>query len=88
AVIDDCEAAGLLERRRDPADRRRYAIHLTDKGRSLRARAQQTAAALREEMFAELDEAERRTLHDLLLRLASAGPLSDLGAHAAVGQPG
>jgi hypothetical protein len=33
-------------------------------------------------MFTELDEPERRALHDLLLRLASAGPLSDLGAHA------
>jgi DNA-binding MarR family transcriptional regulator len=84
AVIDDCESAGLLERRRDPADRRRYAIHLTAKGRSLRTRAHQAAAALREEMFAELDEPERRTLHDLLLRLATAGPLSDLGADAAV----
>lgn len=88
AVIDDCEAAGLLERRRDHADRRRYAIHLTAKGRSLRLRAQHVAAALREQMFAELDEDERRTLHDLLLRLASAGPLSDLGAHTPVGQPG
>jgi DNA-binding MarR family transcriptional regulator len=88
AVIDDCESAGLLERRRDPADRRRYAIHLTDKGRSLRVRAERAAAVLREEMFGELDEAERRTLHDLLLRLATAGPLSDLGAQAAVGQPG
>jgi hypothetical protein len=39
-------------------------------------------------MFAELDATERRTLHDLLLRLASAGALSDLGAHAPVGQPG
>ena len=88
AVIDDCESAGLLERRRDPTDRRRYAIHLTATGRSVRTRAQEVAAALRDEMFAELDERERRTLHDLLLRLASAGPLSDLGAHAAVAQPG
>jgi DNA-binding MarR family transcriptional regulator len=88
AVIDDCESAGLLERRRDPTDRRRYAIHLTTKGRSLRVRAEHVAAALREEMFAELDEHERRTLHDLLLRLTRSGPLSDLGAQAAVGQPG
>jgi DNA-binding MarR family transcriptional regulator len=88
AVIDDCESAGLLERRRDPADRRRYAIHLTAKGRSMRVHAQEAAAALREEMFAELDATERRTLHDLLLRLASAGALSDLGAQAPPGQPG
>jgi DNA-binding MarR family transcriptional regulator len=88
AVIDDCESAGLLERRRDPADRRRYAIHLTAKGRSLRVRAEHVAAALREEMFAALDEHERKELHDLLLRLTRSGPLSDLGAQAAVGQPG
>jgi len=88
AVIDDCEAADLLERRRDPADRRRYAIHLTPKGRSLRVRARQAAAALSEEMFAELDEPERKTLHELLLRLASSGPLSGLGAPTPVAQPG
>src|SRR6202035_4875853 len=33
ALIDDLEARGLVERRRDPRDRRNYAISLTDAGR-------------------------------------------------------
>jgi DNA-binding MarR family transcriptional regulator len=87
AVVDDCETAGLLERRRDPADRRRYAIHLTPKGRSVLARARNAAAALHRDMFAELDAAEQADLHRLLLRLASTGPLSDLSAQPALSPP-
>jgi DNA-binding MarR family transcriptional regulator len=87
AVIDDCETAGLLARRRDPGDRRRYAIHLTAKGRSLLARARDAAGALHDEMFGALDLAEQQQLHKLLLRLATAGPLSDLGAHSTVSRP-
>jgi DNA-binding MarR family transcriptional regulator len=87
AVVDDCETAGLLERRRDPADRRRYAIHLTPKGRAVLARARDAAATLHREMFAELDAAEQAELHQLLLRLASTGPLSDLGAQPALSPP-
>ncbi|HWC37519.1 MAG TPA: MarR family winged helix-turn-helix transcriptional regulator [Acidimicrobiales bacterium] len=87
AVVDDCETAGLLARRRDPADRRRYAIHLTPKGRSVLARARDAAAALHREMFAELDAAEQDELHRLLLRLATTGPLSDLVAQPALSPP-
>ena len=87
AVIDDCEAAGLLERRRDPADRRRYAIHLTAKGRTLLVRARDAAAAFHVEMFGQIDPREQQELHGLLLRLASAGPLSDLGASTSVSRP-
>jgi DNA-binding MarR family transcriptional regulator len=87
AVVDDCETAGLLARRRDPGDRRRYAIHLTAKGRSLLGRARDAATALHDEMLGELDPAEQRELHTLLLRLATAGPLSDLGARSSVSRP-
>src|SRR5688500_16347809 len=32
-VLDDCQKAGWTERRPDPSDRRRYALHLTPAGR-------------------------------------------------------
>ena len=32
-LIDELEERGMVERRADPADRRSYALHLTDKGR-------------------------------------------------------
>jgi DNA-binding MarR family transcriptional regulator len=87
AVVDDCETAGLLERRRDPGDRRRYAIHLTPKGRAVLARARDAAAALHQDMFGELDAAEQQDLHRLLLRLATTGSLSDFGTASGVSRP-
>lgn len=79
-VIDDCEAAGLAERRPDPKDRRRRAVHLTDAGRSRLAEAQQVARRVNAELFAPLDETQRAHLHQLLTTLATTGPLSSLGS--------
>ncbi len=74
-VIDDCEAAGLAERRRDPADRRRHAVYLTAKGRETLAAARAAARRLQDEVLAPLDAEERATLLELLERLAAEGPL-------------
>jgi DNA-binding MarR family transcriptional regulator len=74
-VIDDCEAAGLAERRRDPADRRRHAVYLTPLGRKTLATARRAALRLQEEVLAPLDAEERDTLLALLERLAAEGPL-------------
>jgi DNA-binding MarR family transcriptional regulator len=70
AIIDDFERSGVAERRRDPADRRRYAIHLTRKGKALLARARGAAQAAEEELLADLDASERRELHALLAKVA------------------
>jgi DNA-binding MarR family transcriptional regulator len=74
-VIDDCEADGLAERRRDPADRRRHAVYLTPKGRETLAAARAAAKRLQDEVLAPLDADERATLLALLERLAAEGPL-------------
>jgi DNA-binding MarR family transcriptional regulator len=69
-VIDELEQRGLVQRTRDPADRRRYAITLTPEGDKLMAgdlgRLDQrvNAAFLR-----PLSAAERRQLVELLRRL-------------------
>jgi DNA-binding MarR family transcriptional regulator len=70
AIIDDFERAGVAERRRDPTDRRRYAVHLTKKGKVLLQRARQAALAAEEALLADLDADERRELHALLVRIA------------------
>jgi MarR family transcriptional regulator, lower aerobic nicotinate degradation pathway regulator len=70
AIIDDFERAGVAERRRDPADRRRYAIHLTRRGKALLARAREAALAAEAELLADLDSDERRELHVLLVKVA------------------
>ncbi|HEX3316562.1 MAG TPA: MarR family winged helix-turn-helix transcriptional regulator [Solirubrobacteraceae bacterium] len=70
AIIDDFERGGVAERRRDPSDRRRYAVHLTRKGKVLLHRAREAALAAEELLLADLDADERRVLHLLLVRVA------------------
>jgi len=71
ALIDGLEADGLVVRRRDPADRRRYMIELTAGGRRRLERARQAAEETEEELLAPLSEAERRRLHSYLTRVAA-----------------
>jgi MarR family transcriptional regulator, organic hydroperoxide resistance regulator len=77
SVIDYLEQAGLAVRRRDRADRRRYAIDLTDAGARLLARANAIAREHTESVLAPLDAEQRERLHELLLRLATAGHLPE-----------
>jgi DNA-binding MarR family transcriptional regulator len=73
SVIDDLESQGLVERRRDANDRRRYAIHLTRAGKTKLSRAREAVKLRADELLAPLSEDERETLHDLLARVAAAG---------------
>jgi DNA-binding MarR family transcriptional regulator len=73
SVIDDLESQGLVERRRDTADRRRYAIHLTKAGKTKLSRAREAVKLRAEDLLAPLSGKERETLHDLLERVAAAG---------------
>ena len=72
AVIDDLEARGLAERRPHPDDRRARAIYLTTAGEDALARMRGLAAHLQRELFSPLSSQEARTLHALLLKLATA----------------
>jgi DNA-binding MarR family transcriptional regulator len=71
-TIDELEQDGLLERRRDGADRRRYAVHLTPKGRATLSEARAAAAERASALFEPLDARELEALHDMLARIASA----------------
>ncbi len=70
ALIDDLEGAGLLTRRRDSADRRRYLLELTAQGRRRLEQAERVAFEAEGEMLAPLNSAERETLRGYLTRLA------------------
>lgn len=70
-LVDGLEERGLVERRRNPADRRNYALHLTEAGQ--RALDGLSAAAREHEdaICAPLTAAERGRLHELLSKLAA-----------------
>jgi MarR family transcriptional regulator, organic hydroperoxide resistance regulator len=78
-LVDDLAAAGLVERRPSPSDRRTKLVAATEAGRALRADAVAAVAAAEDEQLAALSAAERRTLRDLLLRVV--GDAVDPGTH-------
>jgi DNA-binding MarR family transcriptional regulator len=61
-MIDRLEEAGLVERRRDPADRRAWRIFLTDKARPVLAELHDIAGAMIETALQGLSAAERDAL--------------------------
>jgi DNA-binding MarR family transcriptional regulator len=69
ATIDELEAQGLVERRRNPQDRRAHALYVTDKGRGTLAAGRKIARRAQDDLLAPLDREEREQLHGLLLRL-------------------
>lgn len=61
-MIDRLEEAGLVERRRDPADRRAWRIFLTDKARPVLAELHDIAGTMIETALQGLSAAERDAL--------------------------
>jgi DNA-binding MarR family transcriptional regulator len=69
AVVQDLDRDGLVERRPDPADRRKQAIEISARGRDLLARTERLGAAANDELTAALTAEERAQLVALLGRL-------------------
>jgi MarR family transcriptional regulator, organic hydroperoxide resistance regulator len=66
------EAAGLLTRRRDQADRRLVRVHLTERGRAVQEPVEAARAALTERALALLTPAEREALVHGLAKVVEA----------------
>ncbi|MEV4346898.1 MarR family transcriptional regulator [Actinoplanes sp. NPDC049596] len=82
-LVDQLEARGAVSRVRDPADRRKQQVHLTEEGARLLEAATEVTARLDEELVGSLNAADRAALTRVLDRLAAGGGLLAEGGRQA-----
>lgn len=70
-LVDELAAAGLVERRPSPIDRRTKLVAATDRGRRLRVRGSETAAAALRELLGVLSSEEQESLRLALRRVVA-----------------
>jgi DNA-binding MarR family transcriptional regulator len=78
-LVDELEKLGLVERRRNPADRRSHALYLTDQGRATVGQVRAVTAEHEAEFGAGLTEAQRTQLVSLLRLVAQQQGLHPRG---------
>jgi DNA-binding MarR family transcriptional regulator len=67
-VLNDLEDLDYAERRRDPADRRRHIVDITEVGLEALERAELAQGSIQDEILAGLSVSERAELRRLLVK--------------------
>jgi DNA-binding MarR family transcriptional regulator len=80
AFIDGLEERGVVERRRNPADRRLHALYLTPSGEMTMSELGQIALQHEQDLLEGLTQEQRAMLTDLLVIIADREGLTP-GAH-------
>ena len=75
-LLNELDERGYVERRRDPADRRRHIVEITESGLDALTEAERKLETLEDEVLGALTQAERAQLHKLLAK-AMAGQDGD-----------
>jgi MarR family transcriptional regulator, temperature-dependent positive regulator of motility len=83
-LLNEVEAAGFAERRRDPTDRRRHLVHVTPEGLSALERADRALESVEDDVLGALDAGERATLRRLLDRALESAPVPASPPSAAI----
>ncbi len=73
-ILDRLEAAGFIERKNNPEDRRSIHIHLTPKGTALSKEAIQVIATANIEFLQVLTKEQKRDLFDIIKKLRVSVP--------------
>lgn len=68
-MVDRLEAAGFVERRFDPSDRRLKRLHLQEAAAPVLDQMRELGAATREEALAGVTDADRERVIDVLLAM-------------------
>jgi DNA-binding MarR family transcriptional regulator len=69
-LLDELEDRGLIERRRNPGDRRRQSVRMTPDGKRALAKLRTLGRRLEDDFLTNLDDTQRAELHALLRQLA------------------
>ena len=84
-LLNDLEAADYVERRRDPADRRRHIVTMTEQGRTALQHAEAAQQTLEDEILVGLNNEDRAKLSHLLRKAldghAAATAVKETVAH-------
>lgn len=78
-LLNALEAEGLVERRRDPTDRRRHVVILTRTGDKALEHADRALESVEDEVLGCLSQDDRATLHRLLLCAMQGLPAETVG---------
>jgi DNA-binding MarR family transcriptional regulator len=82
-LLNNLEESALIVRRRDPDDRRRHIVEISDCGRAKLAEVDRLVTATEEHMLAGLDACQRDTLRELLAQVAANARLGATCSSAA-----
>jgi hypothetical protein len=67
-LLNELEAEDYAQRRRDPEDRRRHIVEITDNGRAALRRGERARETIEDSVLGALEPRERETLRRLLAK--------------------